>query len=235
MTVDGDKARVEIEVAIRDMFSTTMKQMGRELDDMNKKAQELGQGASGAFYKFRRENDQLAESTKRSNASLTEMGGIFKLLTNSILGPVGIVAGFYEVSKSLGEFSKNQVQLKMFSNEIGFSTAQISIMQRTMANMGMSSEESLKVITNVGSKLRGMFELGLGSQLFRDLADMGEGKWAAQLLKVVQSGDFDAAVKMIIAKGQTGSDQFKSYFAGKTGIPESISEAWTKASKGIEA
>src|SRR3979490_2973888 len=95
----GEKAKVEIEVAVRDMFSTALKSMGRELDNMNKKAQELGLGASSGFSKFRRENDQLNDSTKRSNASLTTMNSIISGLTNNLAGPAGIVAGFYSAAK----------------------------------------------------------------------------------------------------------------------------------------
>ncbi len=49
----GDRARVEIEVAVRDSYSVALKEMAKLLDEINKKAREAGEGPTNAFAKFR--------------------------------------------------------------------------------------------------------------------------------------------------------------------------------------
>src|SRR5882724_13417358 len=122
----GEKARVEIEVAIRDMFSTTLKSMGRELDSMNKRAAELGQGGSSSFNRFRIENDRLSDSAKRSNVQLGATSSILSGITQVIQGPVGIVAAFAIAAQSLQSFATGRVQLQLFSNDVGLSAKQVN-------------------------------------------------------------------------------------------------------------
>ena len=55
MANDGDKARMELEIALKDSVSTALKTIGRELDAMNKKSQEVGNAGTAAFTAFRRQ------------------------------------------------------------------------------------------------------------------------------------------------------------------------------------
>lgn len=225
----GEKARVEIEVAIRDMFSTALKGMGRELDNMNKKAQELGQGASSGFNKFRRENDQLNDSTRRSNASLTTMNSIVTGLTNNLVGPVGIVAGFYSAAKSLENFATGRVQLQMFSTDVGFSTQKITTMQRTLADMGQTTEQANQYIAKFGKLLTQVTTEKTGSDLIRLFDAMGAPEMSAKILK--NGHDFVKSQKEILEFLKTQSPEFRDYFAEHSGLLASISENYLEMEK----
>jgi len=222
----GEKAKVEIEVVVRDMFSTALKSMGRELDNMNKKAQELGQGASSGFSKFRRENDQLNDSTKRSNASLTTMNSIISGLTNNLAGPVGIVAGFYSAAKSLETFASGRVQLQMFSSDVGFSTAKITLMQRTLADMGQTTEQANQYIARFGKLLTQVTTDQTGAELIRLFDAMGSPEMSAKLLK--NGHDFVQSQKDILEFLPTQTQAYRDYFAEHSGLLASISENYLK-------
>src|SRR6266566_8272434 len=222
----GDKARVEIEIAVRDMTSTAFKEVARNLDTINKKAMELGQGATGGMTKFIHANNQLNESAKRGSTEISKMSEIVTGLTEKLAGPVGIVAAFYSVSQSLQSFATSRVQLQMFSTDVGISTAKISLMRSTFADMGVSAEKADGYIAGLGGKLKDLSTYKFSSQTFRDLNDMVEGKWARKLLDVAESGDFDKFMKMIVAKGTTGTEAFREHFAAKMGVPRSVIQSW---------
>jgi uncharacterized protein (TIGR02594 family) len=235
MPSDGDKARIELEVALKDSISTALKTIGRELDAMNKKAMEIGQGPSAAYTKFKRENDNLTESAKRSNAQFVTMGAAFTNIGRSLIGPIGVVAGLYEAAKALDVFASGRLQIRNLSTDLHLSTSQLSIMQRTLANMGMSTQESTQVISNAMGKIKEAFTLRLGSQLMSDLREMGEGTWATKLQAVIDTGDFAKAWDMLLEKGNTGTARFKAWFSERMGIPESVIQSYKRNSEGVQA
>src|SRR5258708_1556735 len=108
------RERLEIEIGLRDTKSAGLKLMGRELENINRKAQEIGQGSggTGAMEKFRKESERLHETHERNKKSLTGMSDIIGDMTKKISGPAGLVGAMYSAAKQLEEFAASRLQLQ---------------------------------------------------------------------------------------------------------------------------
>lgn len=221
----GEKARVEIEVAIRDMYSTALKSMGRELDNMNKKAQELGHGASSGLSKFKRENDQLHESTKRSSSSLASMSAIVSSLATNLTGPVGLVAGFYSAAKSMENFAVARIQLQNFSTDIGASVTMINSMSQAMGRVGISADEQRSAMSRLGGMAKDFAARGEGSALDALFNDTGVKAAERKRLLATTRRDFDQGLNDIIEVLNRGNAHLRRYRANEAQVNESVLQA----------
>lgn len=228
----GEKARVEVEVAIRDMFSTTLKSMGRELDAMNKKAAELGSSGSGSFNRFRIENDRLNDSAKRSNVSLSSMSTIVAGITQNLAGPVGLVAGFYSAAQSLQSFAASRVQLQNFSTDVGLSVKQVNYWTQGMANMGQNTEEARQNLAKLTSMIQEVNQIKGGSALSRLFVDMGSPEMAKKIQE--NGGNIQKSIDDILIKFRSMAPEAQGYFARMTGLSESTLLNIKKAAEGAK-
>jgi hypothetical protein len=188
----------DTEADIRDMFSTTMKTMAREMDNMNKKALELGTSGASSFDKFKRQNDALNESNKRTSGSLASMSTILTGITRNLVGPVGVVAGFVAFQKALENVSEGAIQLKNFGTNSGFATASIQEMQQAMRRMGMTTQEADTSIATLGNKLNNLRAFKEGSEVFQALAkSVGGVEFANRILEFEKLGDRMGAINEI--------------------------------------
>ena len=186
------------EADIRDMFSTTMKTMARELDAMNKRAVELGNSGASSFDKFRRQNEALNESNKRTSNSLASMSTVLTGIGKTLIGPVGIVAGFAAFQKALEGVSESTIQLKNFSTNSGFATSNIQEMQQAMRRMGLSTQEADSSIATLGNKLNNLRAFKEGSDVFQALAKaVGGVEFANRILAFEKLGDRMGALNEI--------------------------------------
>jgi hypothetical protein len=119
MPSDQGKQKIEMEIAIKDSFSVMLKEMGKQLDAVNKKAQEIGgTTTTGAISNFRKQNEALTESAKRGNIQLSAMSGILTTMGRTLSIGGGIAYGAYMKSARLSKVYRMQ----NFARDTGFTT-----------------------------------------------------------------------------------------------------------------
>lgn len=224
---DGDnKNKVEIEVAIRDMFSTTLKTMGRELDALNKRATETGVSGAGGFDKFRRSNDQLNESNKRTTASFSAMSVVTSTLTRGLLGTAGLAYGFYSVSKAIEDVSVNAIKLKNFSTDTGFAISKVQDLQQTLRLGGFSKSEGDSVIGAMGSMANNLAAFKESSDIYQKLIlAPGGAALATNLVNIAKTGDQAKVVSEFLKVFSRQSREAKFFMAEAAGTTISALEA----------
>lgn len=230
---NGDsKNKVEIEVAIRDMFSTTLKTMGRELDVLNKRAAETGVTGSAGFDKFRRSNDQLYESNKRTSASFSAMQAVTQTLSRSLIGTAGLAAGFYQVAKSLEEVSVNAIRMKNFSIDTGLATSKIQDLQQTLRRGGFSKGEGDSVIGAMGSMVNNLRAFRESSEIYQALIKApGGGGIASNLLAIAKTGDNAKVVTEYLKAFNRQTVEGKYYMAQAAGTTVSAMQQMAEAAE----
>jgi hypothetical protein len=231
----GDSNQIEIEVALRDSTSAVLKDISRQIDTVSKKMVETGKTGAEAFDKIKRSAQGSREESSRTNQSLTGMHGIMTGMAKTLLGPTGVAAGFVAVERAMSRFAENRVQLQAMSADVGISTGYISVMERTLARMGVKG--SAEVIQNLGGQLKELSTYKFNSQLFTDLNRMGEGDFAKKLLATVESGDYDKAVRMMIDKYTELGEKSKAkqtYYAREViHTNESILKSYGRTAEGV--
>jgi hypothetical protein len=237
---DNQQQSTQFVIGLVNNVSPQLKEMTKDLRDLQRQARQtdavtvvenaarsttrLGLAASAARHEF----------VQLGNFALAVAKGFGGGAAGALAG-AGAAGAILGAAEQLRKFSQNRIQLQMFATDVGFSTQYISFMERVMGRMGVSTEQGREAIAKIGSKLREMDALGPGSTLYRGLADIGEGKFAAELLTVVREGKFDQAHKLIIEK-------FGSLNAAKRFIisnhllevDESILVHWTEFTEGVQ-
>jgi uncharacterized protein (TIGR02594 family) len=150
---NDDKQKLEMEIAIKDGFSTALKELGKQLDAANRKAMEMGVGPTGAFQKFKRENDGLSESAKRTNAQLAVTGSILTGIGRTLTVGGGIAYGIYEVGKALEGMAVSSIRMRNFATDTGFATKTVKELEQAGQRMGLTLAESSKAIATFGEKM----------------------------------------------------------------------------------
>jgi uncharacterized protein (TIGR02594 family) len=234
MPSSDNKQKVEIELAIRDMFSTTLKSMGRELDNMNKKAMELGVGGAGGFDKFRRTTDQLNESNRRTAASFGVINTVISGMTRSLIGPVGLAAGFFAVSRAMAEVSERTVAMKNFSIDTGLAIGKIHDLQQTLRRGGFSSGESDNIISALGNMANNLAAFKESSKIYQDLMKApGGGKIAADMKALAQAGDQVGVINTYLKAFNNSTREGKIFMAELAGVSVSALQKMADASKNV--
>jgi hypothetical protein len=200
MANDGDKAKIEIEIALRDSMSTVLRSMGTELQKINKQALELGtsgnvafgkltevsSGTVGAFEKFRKQNEALNDSAKRSNTSLTSMQAIFAGLTRGLTGTAGLAYGLYKVTEALDNMAIASLQMRNLSVDTGLATRSLNEMTQAYQRMGKSREEGLNIASTFANQINDLrihkYESGVAQGfLKRPGGNVLVDKWIAMI------------------------------------------------------
>jgi hypothetical protein len=233
-----DNKEVEIEVALKDSTSAVLKQISQEIDNVSRKLVETGRRGSDAFERMKRGADQSGGGTKGTNASLADMNTIMGNLAKSMLGPAGIAAGFTALTRAMGNFATQRVQIQALSTDLGFTVNSISVMDRTFKRMGMTFEQGRAQMGAWSDKLRELATYKTGSQLYRDLVAMGEKEFADKLMKAAGS-NIDQARDMMLAKAEQtyredGAARGRHY-TRIIATNESTAKSYRQTSEGVKA
>src|SRR5262249_10649978 len=94
MPTEEEKRKLELEIALRDSMSAGLRQIGRELDALNRKAHELSVVGSASFGQIAQNTTSLSVSVSRANRSMAEMGGTIRSIQDRLKGPLGLAALF---------------------------------------------------------------------------------------------------------------------------------------------
>lgn len=233
-----DNKEVEIEVALKDSTSAVLKQIAQEIDNVSRKLVETGRRGSDAFERMKRGADQSGGGTKSANTSLADMNTIMGNLAKSMLGPVGIAAGFSALTRAMGNFATQRVQIQALSTDLGFTVNSISVMDRTFKRMGMTFEQGRAQMGAWSDKLRELATYKTGSQLYRDLTAMGEREFADKLMKAART-NMDQARDMMLSKSEQiyredGAARGRHYNK-IIATNESTAKSYRQTSEGVKA
>lgn len=216
-----DPNKIEIEIAVRDSMSAALRTMGRELEALNRKALETGISGAGGLEKFSRQTGQLSEITQRTSRSLSGMGDLMSGMAKTLLGPVGLAAGFVAVAKSMDNFAVSQLQLHNFATNTGFATSKIIEMNRQLARSGIDAGQARSEIASVGAKLQEIATYGVGSRFAQEIA-YGDAALARSLVTLKTH---EEQIRAISDSYNRGTQAWKNYIVEKTGASHAFWEA----------
>lgn len=184
---------------------------------------------TAAVTKAMRDMEGLGKKTK-------ETEGIIGSLKSTLIGPLGLTAVLYGVSKAIESVAEESVQLQAFARNAGFASEGVEGMQQAMRRMGQSTQEANQAISTIGSKLQNLGVFKEYSQVWQDLVKFPGGVEFANRLKGlavagVQAGDQMAAFNEIIKTFNEQSPQTKIALSQTFGVAISTLEDYAAASK----
>jgi murein DD-endopeptidase MepM/ murein hydrolase activator NlpD len=173
--------------AMRAMVTATVQSFGKQMEEFNKKAREAASSSGG----------------------LAQMNAMIGGMSRALVGPLGIATALYSAGKALTEFADQRLKLRALSTDIGFTVSTIHNLQDAMFEAGKDTEEATRAISSIGSALKDLQARRFGSQLYDDLSKLGPGmrEFAKQLLELVDTGDFDKAMKLLQTKWKDFNDR----------------------------
>lgn len=188
--------KIELELAVRDSVSATLKIIAANLEAVNSKLSRGGnaiQESVDTLQKVSVHSAGVGENAKQTTKSLLGVSDTLKsIMTLVATGPIGwataVAAAIGLVGAQMGKLATRRLELKRLATDTGLSENKISILQRYGKRMGFDPDVTHKNIVQSATAIKEMFTAGAGSTLFTNLADIGEAKFGAELLKDVQSG-----------------------------------------------
>ena len=200
--------KIELELAVRDSVSATLKVIAANLEAVNSKLSRGGNAIQESVETLQKVSVHTAgvgENAKQTTRALLGVGDTLKSIMSLVAtGPIGwataVAAAIGLVGAQMGKLATRRLELKRLSQDTGLSESKISILQRYGKRMGFDPEVTHKNIVQGATAIKEMFTAGAGSTLFTNLADIGEAKFGAELLKDVQKGgSIDASFDKIAA------------------------------------
>jgi hypothetical protein len=218
--------KTEFEIGLKDTITPALRQISKQLKEMNQLARQSGDGGAASIEQLRQGHVRLAFSARNATRDFTEMGKSVLDFTKDIFGIGGVVETVRQVSSAFVDFAKGRVTLRNFAQDTRLTTHDIIVMRRAMEYMGTSADTADGYITALTGKLQQLRAFKESSTLFQDLTKMGEkGNIEAQLLlSDTQRGDYKKGIMDILDfyKSQGPRQQF--YLSQILGVPQSILE-----------
>lgn len=226
--------RIELELAVRDSVSATLKAIATNLESVNAKLSRGGnaiQESADTLHKISVHTHDIGENAKQSTRSLLNLGDILKTMVRFLADtpvaiPLVVVAAAGFVGTQMTKLAAGRERLKAMAQDTGFSEGRISILQRFGRRMGFDPEVTQKNIAQIGNSIKELQTGGTGATLFQNMADIGEANFGAAILKDVQAGGsidtaFDKIADRYAELYKTDAVQ-AAKFANAAGLPESF-------------
>lgn len=97
--------------------------------------------------------DRISKDVVSPSGGIGRLDSMFMGVSSRLLGPVGLVAGLYQVSNALSRVAADSVQTQAFSRNMGMAADNIKDFQIQMQMMGKSSEEAKAAIGSINGIL----------------------------------------------------------------------------------
>jgi len=238
--------KIEIEVALRDTVSLTLKRMADNLDAINQKMGRAGQEVSKGADGFKQVESAVKQTTQafQHNIKSTEgfgvsMGGLLGILGR--FGPAAWVAAGVTVGKlvtdQIAKISNDRLRLKAISQDTGLTEDQVSVLQRYGRRIGLQDAQSNELIASGGGALLQLQYSGTNAKLFANLSANGFIRKANELVETVRGPGG------VMAGIQKQADQYAELFkinagdaaryAQTVGIPEHYLKDFNKNIVGL--
>ena len=244
--------KIELELALRDTISVTLKTIAENLDLVNKKLTKGGEGITEgvqSLEKIKKHTEGFTVSIKHG----TDATGTFLQTIAGIIpkifagGPLGLISGVVSVGVAVGKFGvdalRNQaaerMKLKAMSTDLGLSEEKIGILRKYAANKGIAQEDADTYIRNMSQGIKDMAILDTKAPLYQSLMFIGRADLAQELRDGAKNGAdigpmidkamkaIDEASKNSEADGRKLADAFK--------VPFSFTENYEQEIKGLTA
>ena len=239
MSVDQ---KIEIELALQNTSSDTIKQIADSVGGFVKQISELGKASSGTESGIAQTAKGIKHLNDKTREASKDVSSLQALLI-PLVGAAGTIAligsGLAAAATALGDFAGERIRFKNLSTDIGFSVEQMSIIIRTFENLGIPTEQAQQRLEAIGSTLKELQTYGRGSEIYKSITDLGLGDFADALLKAVNAGKFDEALRMwidqynrLLATNQRLAANFMTTMGG---MSKSIAQNFEEKSKGVTA
>lgn len=192
MADEQDRLRAEVEYALRDSISAGLRNIGRELDSINRKAVEVG-SVGNVFSNMRQETTQLGESVTRTNRALGVMGNFFTGFARGLLGPAGAVGAMAAVTYEMFRFAETRVQLTRFATDVGLTAREVRGLTNAFEQGGVPFDAAQQRIAQMMGSLKD-FNVSYGSSQFKALVSLGLGDVAGKMVEDTRSGKWPEAM-----------------------------------------
>jgi len=236
------KERMEFELMARDMMSGVLKEIGKELDTVNKKMVETGVIGEEAFKKLTHANADYAEKSKKNSEALKETHGWVKEIIEKINNPLGLIGAFAAAGHAVAAFAQERLKLQHLATDVGASAQAVYGLKEALLLGGKEAGEATKAAAGLTGALRDIQIKGFFSDFFRNLQQYGPtlATFANQLKGVFdRGGTVDEALKFTLERWRTFSDAQKMILAEVFGRSisemEEMSARYAEAVKGFNA
>jgi len=216
--------RTELEIGLKDSISPQLKEIGRQLRELNKMAREAGDQGANSISKIKDQQLELARSSREALRNFVEMGSSIIDFTKDLFGIGGVAASLHQFVTGIYEFAKGRVQLENFAKDTAFATEDISELTDAMELMGIETEQAHEYISRLGTSLQELRAYREGSPLFERLEKMGQygAELGRRLLGDVKVGNYKKAVEDILDFYQKQSPEAQYYLSQALGVPQSV-------------
>jgi hypothetical protein len=234
-----DNNKMEVEIALRDSISTGLKQIGREIDAITRKMKEGGDVSDSSYKKYRKSAEDAKDASDKAKDSVHGLAGVLTGMSRVLMGATGVAAGFIAVNNALENVGQKRIVLQNLAIDLGFTSDKIYGMQRALERVGVSADDSLKLMTNFGQITRDIFKFQYQSPAMIELQRMMEFDFAGKFLGMVNAGADVERLMVSIAKEyqrlmDIGNEPAARRLIASFQIPESIAKELAKGHDAIK-
>jgi hypothetical protein len=242
--------KIELELAIRDTVSLTLRQIAQNLDNINKKVTKSSEGIKEgveSLDKIKQHTEGFGHSARRSGDAVRHLSQSVDLIKVGTRGPglFGTVGGVVGIGLAIGKFATEalrnsaaaRARLKDLSIDTGLTEEKLSILTQYGQKKGFAEEESQKIAVDLGTAINDMKSLGTRAPLFERLDAQNQGPLGMELIALAKKGDVGAAIDKAmdaIDKAYRESESKGRKLAGAFGPPMSYVQGYAEGIKDIK-
>ncbi len=171
--------------------------------------------------------DKISKDAISSSGGIGKLEGTFAGLATRMLGPVGVVAGLYQVSNALSNVASSSVQMQAFSRNTGIATDSIKNMSLQLQMAGKTSDEAKATIGSLAATLNDFNTNQQESGLYRNLVGRNGGAAVIRELKEAKTVMEQMTVIQNVYQRQTTERQRRGV-AETFGLDPATIESWIK-------
>lgn len=179
-------------------------------DTQTQMADEMRRALGGALQQVGSELtklDRISKDAVGSSGGIGKLDGAFMGVASRLLGPVGLVAGLYQVSNALSKVAADSVQMQSFARNTGLATDTIKGMDLQLQMIGKSSQEAKGLIGNLAGSLNDFNTNREGSSLQQALLGRTGGADLIQKLNAAKNVTEQIAVILKTYQAQPNERQ----------------------------
>ena len=181
-----------------------------DADVVSRLSQEMAQALGQSLVKIGSEMqklDRISKDAVSSSGGIGKLDTAFASMGLRLLGPVGLVAGLYQVSNALSTVAAQSVQMQAFSRNTGMASENIKDFQLQLQMMGKSSEEAKNTIASINGILNNFSTYKEESSLAQTM--YGREGGAAFLNRLTAAKDRLGQIDEILRTYRSGNEQQK--------------------------
>ena len=173
-------------------------------------SQEMAQALGQSLVKIGSEMqklDRISRDAVSSSGGIGRLDSAFASIGTRLLGPVGLIAGLYQVSNALSGVAAQSVQMQAFSRNTGMASENVKDFQLQLQMMGKTSEEAKNTIASMNGILNNFATYKAESSLAQTM--YGREGGAAFLNRLTAAKDRLGQIDEILKTYRSGNEQQK--------------------------